>query len=71
MIRKIDVEAMTIDIEVPERYPVPEVGTNELRPPFPVAPSFPTHPEGDRVMGTISMSKKSPGWTTGVTCGFT
>ena len=34
MIRKIDVEAMTIDIEVPERYPVPEVGKNEFRAPF-------------------------------------
>ena len=34
MIRKIDVEAMTIDIEVPERYPVPEVGRNEFRAPF-------------------------------------
>ena len=34
MIRKIDVEAMTIDIEVPERYPVPEIGKNEFRAPF-------------------------------------
>ncbi len=34
MIRKIDVEAMTIDIEVPERYPVPEVGKNDFRAPF-------------------------------------
>jgi hypothetical protein len=34
MIKKIDVEAMTIDIEVPERYPVPEVGKNEFRAPF-------------------------------------
>jgi hypothetical protein len=34
MIRKIDVEALTIDIEVPERYPVPEIGKNEFRSPF-------------------------------------
>ena len=34
VIRKIDVEAMTIDIEVPERYPVPEIGENEFRAPF-------------------------------------
>ena len=34
MIRKIDVEGMTIDIEVPERYPVPEVGKNAFRAPF-------------------------------------
>ncbi|WP_309715068.1 hypothetical protein [Armatimonas sp.] len=34
MIRKIDVEALTVDIEVPERYPVPEVGKNEFRAPF-------------------------------------
>nr|WP_309685657.1 hypothetical protein [Armatimonas sp.] len=34
MIRKIDVDAMTIDIEVPQRYPVPEVGKNEFRAPF-------------------------------------
>lgn len=34
MIRKIDVEAMTVDIDVPERYPVPEVGKNEFRAPF-------------------------------------
>lgn len=34
MIRKIDVEALTIDIEVPERYEVPEVGKNEFRAPF-------------------------------------
>lgn len=33
-IRKIDVEAMTIDIEVPQRYPVPEVGKNDFRAPF-------------------------------------
>jgi hypothetical protein len=34
MVRKIDVEAMTIDIDVPERYPVPEVGKNAFRAPF-------------------------------------
>jgi len=34
MIRKIDVEAMTIDVDVPERYPVPEVGKNTFRAPF-------------------------------------
>jgi hypothetical protein len=34
MIRNIDVEAMTIDIEVPDRYPVPEVGKNEFHAPF-------------------------------------
>jgi hypothetical protein len=33
-IRKIDVEAMTIDIEVPKRYPVPEIGKNTFRAPF-------------------------------------
>lgn len=34
LIRKIDVEALTIDIDVPERYPVPEVGKNDFRSPF-------------------------------------
>jgi len=34
MIKKIDVEAMTIDIDVPERYPVPEIGKNTFRGPF-------------------------------------
>lgn len=34
MIRKIDIEAMTIDIDVPDRYPVPEVGKNNFRAPF-------------------------------------
>lgn len=33
-VRKIDVEALTIDLDVPERYPVPEVGRNEFRAPF-------------------------------------
>lgn len=34
MIRKIDVEALTIDIDVPDRYPVPEIGKNHFRAPF-------------------------------------
>ena len=34
MIKKIDVEAMTVDITVPERYPVPEIGKNTFRGPF-------------------------------------
>ena len=34
MIKKIDVEALTIDIDVPERYDVPEIGKNEFRSPF-------------------------------------
>jgi len=34
MIRKIDTAALTIDIEVPARYPVPEVGANDFRAPF-------------------------------------
>lgn len=34
MIQKIDVEAMTIDIKVLERYPLPEVGKNNFRAPF-------------------------------------
>jgi hypothetical protein len=34
MIRKIDAEALTIDIDVPDRYPVPEIGKNHFRAPF-------------------------------------
>jgi hypothetical protein len=34
MIKKIDVEAMTVEIDVPERYPVPEIGKNTFRGPF-------------------------------------
>jgi hypothetical protein len=34
VIQKIDVEAMTIDIEVPQRYPMPEIGKNEFWAPF-------------------------------------
>lgn len=34
IIRKIDIEAMTIDIDVPERYSAPEIGENNFRSPF-------------------------------------
>ncbi|MBB6050117.1 glycoside hydrolase family 55 protein [Armatimonas rosea] len=43
-IRKVDVEAMTIDLEVPERYPVPEVGKNEFRAAFFGRSFFPDSP---------------------------
>jgi len=33
MIEKIDVAAMTVDIKVPERYTVPEIGKNDYRSP--------------------------------------
>lgn len=33
-IEKIDVAAMTLDVKVPERYPVPEIGKNAFRSPF-------------------------------------
>lgn len=34
MIKKIDMKAMTVDISVPERYPVPEIGRNNFHAPF-------------------------------------
>lgn len=34
VIEKIDVAAMTLDVKVPERYPVPKIGKNAFRSPF-------------------------------------
>lgn len=47
LISGIDLEKMTIDITVPERYPVPEVGRNNYRTPF-FGRSFIPDAEGSR-----------------------
>lgn len=34
LVEQIDLATMTVDITVPERYPVPEIGSNDYRAPF-------------------------------------
>ncbi|MCP4312680.1 MAG: hypothetical protein GY790_15570 [Bacteroidetes bacterium] len=49
-IKKIDVDNMTMDIDVPERYPVPEIGKNQYQAPFfgrSFIPDFPGARSGD------------------------
>ena len=49
-IKKIDVENMTMDIDVPERYPVPEIGKNDFHAPFfgrSFIPDYPGARSGD------------------------